>query len=319
MDESDARGEPVVTATGGVTLEKRLETDEFQQPTVLYELTSQRDVAVDVRLIEPIPPALEPADLGFLGTAEEQAWEIHGPKLVLERTLEPGDTYRTGIAARGDRAGAVVDLLDAPELLEVDEARGDRWPENGESTGSTSPNAEPSGAGPLVERLVDELQTGAVPAETVAALRAELRAPGERPSLETRLDQLQADVADVRAYATTVEGFLDEHGPPNEVVDRLEGRLEEVDDRLASVDATVSERDEEIAALAERASRAETTVEALTADLEDVESTLDRLDAAVERLEREVPTDGDRRLETLEAELAEVSQFTTSLKAAFRE
>lgn len=315
MDESDARGEPVVTATGGVTLQKRLVTDEFSQPTVLYEFESQRDHAVAVRVIEPIPAALEPDDIGFLGPADERHWEINGPKLVFEHTLDPGGTYRTGVAARGERAGGITDLLETPEFLDVERATPQRRDDDG-ATSVDSQDAE----GPLVERLVSELREGTVPAETVGALRAELgTATDERHSLETRLAQLQTDVADVRAYANAMEAFIDELGPADEVIGRLDRRLDDVDDRIAAVEKRVSEQGEEIEVLAERTTRIETAIEGLTADLEGVEATLDRLDGTVERLEREVPADGDRRLEHLESELAEVSEFTTSLKAAFRQ
>jgi hypothetical protein len=307
MDESDARGESVVTATDGVTLQKRLTTDEFRQPTVIYELESQRDHAVEVRVIEPIPSALEPGDVGFLGSADEQHWEINGPKLVLERTLDPGGTYRTGVAARGDRAGAITDLLEAPEFLDVDEAGSERRAgAEGESIGADSGSAGPDTAGPLVERLVDELRDGTVPSETVDALRAELGTPGERPSLETRLAQLQTDVAEVRAYTNAMEAFLDEHGPPNEVIERLDGRVGRLDDRLGEMEREVATPDEDVAAVVER--------------LTGVESRVEALEGEVGRLEDGLPgPDVDRRLEAVESDLADVSEFTTSLKAAFRQ
>jgi hypothetical protein len=300
MDEMDARGEPVVTATGGVTLQKRLETEDVHQPTVLYELGSQRDTAVDVRIVEPIPSALEPADLGFLETAGEQPWEINGPKLVFERTLEPDESSRSGIAARGDRADAIADLLEPPEFVDVDEA-------NGRVDGETE-SARHGGdaAGRLVEQLVAELREGTVPAETVASLRAELAVAPERPSLETRLAQLQADVADVRAYANAMEGFLDEHGSADAVVERFENRLDEFDERLGAIETELAARSGDVTAVEERVAG--------------VESRVDTLERVVDRVEGRLPeSDVDERLEAVESELATVSAFTSDLKAAFRE
>lgn len=300
MDESDAGGEPVVTATGGVTLQKRLETGKFQQPTVLYELESQRDTTVDVRVIEPIPSALEPDDLGFLGAPADHPWEINGPKIVFDRTLEPGGTYRTGVAARGDRAGAITDLLDAPEFVDIEDVEDTRATDVEDGAAESTPPAVTDPAGPLIERLVAELREGTAPPETVAALRTELgTAANNRPSLETRLAQLQADVADVRAYTNAMEGFLDEHGPADEVIEDLEGRLDRLDERLASLENRVEARDE--------------TTTAVEGHLADVEEDLDAL-------EDRLPGDNvDERLEAVESELASVSEFTTSLKAAFQQ
>jgi hypothetical protein len=194
MHESDARGPPVVTATGGVTLQKRLETARFAQPTVLYVLESQRAVPVDVRVVEPVPSALEPTDLGFVGSGDEPPWEFNGPKLVLEHRLDPGSAYRTGIAARGDRAGAITDLLETPEFLDVEAAGTERRVEGDGGSAEADPlDAGPDGSGPLADRLVAELEE---------------RLPD--PDVDRRLEAVESDVAEVSEFTTSLKAAFRE-------------------------------------------------------------------------------------------------------------
>lgn len=290
MDEAEG-GEEVVDASDGVTLRKRLETADFHQPAVVYEFTSDRDVDVDVRLIESIPDGLPPEDLGFLGSSTERTWEIKGPKLVLEKTLEPGASFTTACAARGDRAGAITELLGHPDAFEVTET-------------GTAATAEPEPAAPadgdhepVVERFVEELRAGDVSEDSVEFLRSELGARRPPRSVEVRLKQLQADVADVRAYTNALEAFIDEHGSADELVGGLESRLVALEETVADLEGLRAD----VVDL-------EADVAALSRELEDVAEELEA-DRGVE--------DVAERVDELEAELSDVARFADSLKSAF--
>ncbi|MFB6310287.1 MAG: hypothetical protein ABEH64_03795 [Salinirussus sp.] len=250
--EGRERGQ-VVTTVDGVTVRKHLEAEAH---AVVYELSAEQKAAV--RIVESIPSALQPNDLGFVDSDERQPWTIKGPKLVYERSLDAGEEVRTGIAARGEHAAEIEVLLSAPDALEVDPVR-----------------ESPQG---VADRLLEELRADAVSAETRAALREELDTSRPRQSLETRLTQLQSEVADVRAFSNAMEAFLDTHGEPTEVIEQMEQQFERVD-----------------------------------AELEAVREQVDSIDTDVEQLEKEM----DTRLVDIEEELAEVSDFANTLRGAF--
>lgn len=312
MDEADADSE-VVAATDGVTLRKRYEEAEFHQPAVVYEFTSDRDEESVVRLIETIPEELAPEDLGFLGSTMERTWEIKGPKLVFENPLDRNESFTTAVAARGEHASAITDLLGHPDVFEVDTGEESETPAAPEDDGTAADDREP-----IVERFVAELRAGEVAEESVAYLREELGGSRAPTSVEVRLDQLQADVADVRAYTNALEAFLDEHGRADEVVDRVERRLDALETTMDDVDAAVAATDGDVERLEERIDDLGTDVAALTTDLETLDERLDGLEAELERLSERVPDyDVDGRLDDLESDLEDVSAFTNSLRSAF--
>lgn len=329
MDEADADSE-VVAATDGVTLRKRYEEAEFHQPAVVYEFASDREAESEVRLIETIPDELSAEDLGFLGSTMERTWQIKGPKLVFENPLAANESFTTAVAARGEQAEAITALLGHPDVFEVHSdgeagdspGEGDEQPAadvSEEPPASVAEAATPAGEGePVVERFVAELRADEVSADSLAYLREELGVERPPTSVAVRLDQLQADVADVRAYTNALEAFLDDHGRADEVVDRLADRLdtleasmEDVEERVRATDGTVADFEAQLEDLG-------ADLAALAADLEALEDRLEDLEAAMDRVAERVPAeDVEERLDALESDLDEVSAFTKSLRSAF--
>ncbi|MHB9286451.1 hypothetical protein ACKVMT_05365 [Halobacteriales archaeon Cl-PHB] len=134
--------------------------------------------------------------------------------------------------------------------------------------------------GSLVDTLAKELEAGAPADESLAVLKTELGGDAAPGSLAARVDRLQTDMADLRAYTGALEDFLDENGSGQEILADHENHLESIDDRLSAVESTV------------------TTVED---DLETVESEIDEVTTAVDELAVEL-TD----LEVLAEDLADV-------------
>jgi len=312
MDEADADSE-VVAATDGVTVRKRYEEAEFHQPAVVYEFASDRDGESVVRLIETIPEALAPENLGFLGSTMERTWQIKGPKLVFENPLDPNESFTTAVAARGEHASAITDLLGQPDVFEVVTEGEAEEPGAADENGTTAGDRDS-----VVERFVAELRAGEVGEEHLAALREELGVARAPTSVEVRLDQLQADVADVRGYSNALEGFLDEHGRAEDVVDRLERRLDSLETTVEDVEETVSATDGDVERLEALLDDLGTDVAALASDLDDLDDRLDGFEADLDGLAERVPDeDVEDRLDALESDLEDVSAFTNSLRSAF--
>lgn len=361
MDEQDG-GRAVVESTRGVTLEKRFEEEVYPQPAVVYELSSEREEAATVRIIETIPDSLAPEEIGFLDATKRSAWQIKGPKLVLETSLEPGAKFSTVCGARGGDVDGIAELLDQPDVFEV-EATGATIPEasggftrstggrevaaNGEATSEAEdePAADATttrpGEGTIVDQLATELQAGQVSSESVELLRDELGPAEPRPrSVEARLKQLQTDISDVRAYTNALEAFLDENGSAQEVIERVEGRIDALDDTVGAVDERVDDHDEELAEIRERQESLATdvaalsddfeelssqveeftgTVEEFTGNVEEIASQVSSTEEAVERLEERLPEyDVAARIDEIQADVDDMESFANELKSVFQ-
>ena len=92
----------------------------------------------------------------------------------------------------------------------------------------------------------------------------------ERRSTELRVDRLSARVEEFATYAEALEPFLDEHGTAPEFVDRVESRVDDIDERITDTRNDLEMKlDEEAAAI-----RAELSTETtdLRSELEETRS-----------------------------------------------
>jgi methyl-accepting chemotaxis protein len=425
---SDSGGyEKLTVGADGVTVTKRFEADEFPVPAIAFELTSQRDEAVRVRLRDRVPPGVAVEDLGFHPEYGSEHWTIDGETISFERELGPEAEYTTVYGIRATDTEDVEQFLTEPTVEDVvaadpqTEASQDVVPESddvvrniisgsgevpgledeAESTDEETetldlrdPNeparpatddggANDGGATPADDRAV--AATAAVPtgdgdatadgdgatveqAETaagvtagsvVSAMATEIRngdvavddlqllkrafdhvaEEGTDGTTDARVQKLQSDVADLRAYTDALESFLDEHGTAEQVVGGFEERLAEFDDELSAVQADLEDtraRTESVADTVETVQRevedvstdvdeVRGSVDTVTADVADVESALGGLDetvadlrADVDRLEAEVG-DGDvqERVDEIESDLGDLREWKERIQQTF--
>lgn len=337
MDGSGAEHE-TVDEVAGVRLRKRYESDEYHQPAVVYEITSERDEAAQVTVIETIPGALSPSDLGFTASGTARGWEIKGPKLVFETTVEPDEAIETACVARRDAAGDIEALLGEPDAFEVEaeaEASFTRSASGGSESapaaGTAAPEPAPEAEADrerIVEQFVAELQAGAVSPQSIEYLRQELGVAEATPrSVDARLKQLQTDLSDVRAYTNALEAFIDEQGSAEEIIERFERRLTSLADTVENLDGEVAENDAELDRLQADIGDLESEVHALTRELEALGETLDAvdedlgsLDDRLDEFEEALPDyDIDDRFAELDDELEDVTSFTENLRSVFEQ
>jgi archaellum component FlaC len=339
MDGSGAEHE-TVEDVDEVRLRKHYEPEAFHQPAVVYEIGSERDGPAQVRLIETIPETLSPSDLGFTDSGTERGWEIKGPKLVFETTIDPDAAIETACVARRDAAGDIDALLGSPDAFEVRPAAeaassftrsagagAESAPAEQTATPATQTDAAEDRER-VVDQFVAELRAGAVSPESIQYLREELGVTEQPPrSVEARLKQLQTDLSDVRAYTNALEAFIDEQGSAEEIIERFERRLDSVADSVEDLDGEVADNDAELDRLQADVGDLEAEVHALTRELEalgetldDVDEDLDSLDERLDDLEDGLPDyDIDDRFAELDDELEEVSAFTENLRSVFSE
>ena len=241
------------------------------KPTDPVETT---DTAADV---DPSPPPAddeEPAtEADFTTTPEEPA----DPPTRTDEASEQSSTPAS--SPQADRDGAADQAADGDAVADVQP----RSPEEVLQTLTTA----------IEEAEEDEL------APLVAALGT-----ASQPSVDARLDHLQARVEEVAAYESALESFLNSRGD--------DGRfLPDLQDRVSTLETEV----EELEAVTERVSAVDDDVAALSASVEDLETTVADLETD---LDAEVG-DVEDRLESLETTLDAVDDELTTVSEDLEE
>lgn len=179
----------------------------------------------------------------------------------------------------------------------------------------------PEDADSLVDQIVFELRNGTASEESLHYLEEQFK-PSDREttSVDARISQLQSDFADLRAYTSALEEFLDERGTAEELLTRLENRVETVDDDISEVESTVAEHDESLSDLQATVQQLQATMDEHSAVLSSLSDDVEALSADVERVQAEIPDDSlEEQVAELESELSEVSEFTHQLKGVLHD
>lgn len=303
---------------GGFTITKEISRRNGEHVQVDLEITSRHEEKTSVDLAEQLPPETNPEQIGFLPDNEPDEWRTTDPDiLLLQARLVPEGTRRIVYGVQeveGDQVEAMLaepqitavggadseatppevtdqsgaagpdsDAADSPEPdSEAESAKEDAVPEPGDSSESeTQQTTTEGGTDGTFELPLDD--------ETAEALASELQPylePGETdPVTETKLTQLQEDVADVRTYLPAFEEFLGEAGRADDITDQLTDLQEQV----ASVEELPDEFDE--------------SIERIESQVDDVADTAQRLDEKLEIIEKRL---GD--LEEWREDIAAASQ-----------
>lgn len=191
----------------------------------------QPDASVDEKqlITDPDEFAVDPGNgesrptSGPPVSADENESTAGGP--VVPRISDGGTGRAETVAGDGDRTGATRETQVA-----TDEAR---------TTGGESAETEET----LLDQFVAELQDSRVSEETLRAFHQEVVADQRSTSVDVRIERLQNDIADLRAYTDALEAFLDGKGSAKEVIDRFESRVDRLDDDVESVEAAVDDHD----------------------------------------------------------------------------
>ena len=334
---------------GGITVCKSYDPDGLAVPTVKYELRSERDERVTVRIADRLPASLTVEDVGFHPAFGKDRWRIDDGTIVYERELAPGAVDRTlyGLQREDVAIEALVEPTVAvepadPEAGTVDEpvatTPGDGGPagidggaDREGATGAGGRDGEPgadggdaNGEGPTLalsdpgeSAAVDDAAAAGGPAGPALELPAE---GGERPSDEgPAIGQLDGD-----GLAAELARELREEAVSGEVQRALR---EELGLRLSRSTTAFVEHVEERARvkrerLAEEIERLEASVDelyGLTADAGEVErlktglTRLDERKAATARVQE--LADAIEELEAAKADRAALDDALAELSA----
>ena len=154
MSDADTPERTVTEA--GIAVTKSYETDEFPVPTVDFRVRSERDDGVTVRLVDAIPDGVPSGDLGFHPDYGGDNWAIEGDSAVFERSIAPGEEYRTVYGIRTDDHDPDRFMTD-PELT-VDAPEGSAT--EPADTGTESTDDEPTAPGRDSSQAARDVITG---------------------------------------------------------------------------------------------------------------------------------------------------------------
>jgi len=189
----------------------------------------------------------------------------------------------------------------------------------------------------VVAAIADEIRQNSVSIDDLKLLTRAIEKLSDDGSSgdgvqDARVDKLQKDIADLRAYTDALEEFLEENGTGDQLIQDFEDQLDEVSGSLDQMQAELSETSEtvedvreEMDAVSSEVDDIGTEVGGVVEDVDGVESTVDDLESsladvesAVDELDEKV-TDGDvaGRIEDIEQEIEDLQEWQDQIKNTF--
>jgi len=330
-----------------ITFERELEANTEYTTVYGIRATGTEDVEkfLTVPEITNVDPPIDEA-----GAAEDdgEADEVipESDDDVVRDVISGESDDVPGLDEESDEEIETLDLADpndggasasqpAPEPAEgASESADEQAAESSADTDGTSDDAVAAVSGDtLVEALAAEIRQNNVSAEDVKLLRQAFEIAGqEGGSIQARVERLQTDVADLRAYSDAMEEFLDDNGTAQQLLDEFESDIEAIESSVDDMEATVEDNSEEVAAISDEVSSLGSDVAEIGGDLEDVSDDVDSVEGTVADLEdslseleetvddlQESVTDEDvgDRLEDIEGDLEDLQTWQEQIKETF--
>ncbi len=300
MSERTATSDTTVEEDG-IRVEKTFADDEFPVPAVRYDLSSSREEAARVRIVDAIPETFPMDRVGFHPEYESDKWTAYKDHRVeFERVVDPGERVETIFGIRADDPD-LDGFMATPTIEHV----------------------------PVGEEIEDVLGTGGADAvrEVLSGDRDTL--PGMEEPAETREDE-SAGVGEEDATdpgdPTPVEANPSPRSTDGETTAAVTRRpdRDEIEDDAAENAAEVAESEDLESEVAE--SDTETYVDsdatvprdgsvsaALAAEIRDGTVADDDLEVLRSELDLELPRSVDVRISRLQSSVADIEAYADAL------
>jgi len=272
-----------------ITFEREIEANSSY--TTVYGIRATGTDNVEQFLSEPTIQQVDPP-------LEEETDGVVDDSDVVRDVISGNSDSVPGLEDEGDD----VETLDLKDPNEPDEPgdSSDSASSSGSASGDSSNAASANGtgdalpgadidAGTLCGALATEIRDGNVDEEDVKLLRKAFDLAAEDTgSVEARIQRLQADVADLRAYTGTLEAFLDENGTGQEIIDGLREDVEEFQSEIESVRSLAEGHEDSLSSLEDRVGSMQTTVDDLEDEVGGIDTQIDTVSGDVDKLRDEV-------------------------------
>ena len=169
-------------------------------------------------------------------------------------------------------------------------------------------------SGAVVATMAQEIRDQNVSPEDVKLLKRALDAVSEDDSdtggvNDARIQRIQSDVADLRAYTDALEEFLEENGTGEDMI-------AEFDERLDSFETALENFQNEVQSATDTAASASDQADELSEEVESVEGQLDDLEDDIEAVREEIG-EGELadRIDETESEIEELQEWREQLSS----
>ena len=239
-----SEGREITTAESGITVSKRVDTDRFPVPAIVFEIRSDRATPAMLRLLEVIPGDVPVEDLGFHDDFGIEFWMIEGNATVFEREFDPDEEYRTVHGVRSADVDTIERLLIEPDIsvesTETTSSDAERPDTRGPETDEPTADVPTADAPPVDDLMIPATADGDAAAALATRIHRGTIADADLATLHEALDErterLETDTADV----DTVETDTTETGTTG--IDAIETDTTETD--TTTIDATEPADDE---------------------------------------------------------------------------
>ncbi|WP_135302740.1 coiled-coil domain-containing protein [Haloarcula amylovorans] len=293
-----------------IAFEKEVEPDADY--TTVYGIRATGTDDVEKFLTEPeiasVDPPMDEDDADLVGSGDDAVKDVIA-----------GDADSVpGLEDEDDEDIETLDLKDPNSPGGSDEAA------NGDGAEGPTPDVENG----VVAAMADEIRQQNVSPDDIKLLQRALDAVSEDDGStdgvnEARIERIQGDISDLRAYTDALEEFLAENGTGDQMISDFSDRLSEFESELANFESDIQSAKSTAQSASEDVSRLDDEVETVESDVNDVEGTVDELDDQLDDLESELASlreeigDGevDERLTNLEDEIEELKAWREQLSS----
>ena len=303
-----------------ITFEKEIAADSDY--TTVYGIRATGTDDVEKFLTEPSIESVDPP----LDEDEEDL--VGGDGNAVKDVISGESDSVPGLEEAEDEDIETLNLKD-PNSEGAPAAEGDTAgeAEDGDE-GATADGEAGEPTGQVVAAMANEIRQNNVSARDVKLLKRALDAVSQDTDPEggvntARINRIQNDIADLRAYTDALEEFLAENGTGDELI-------EEFDERLDSFEAELDSFEDEIRSAKSAAEAATEEIDTLGGEVDSLENGLDDVEGTVESIEgelddlegeledvREEIGDGelDDRLSSVENEIVELKEWREQLSS----
>lgn len=298
-----------------ITFERELEAEA--EYTTVYGIRATGTDNIEQFLTEPKIEEVDPP------LPEDEKIEMESDDESDDSVIPESDddVVKDVIAGEGEVPGLEEDEPEEDEEVETLDLKDPNASDSGgTASGSASEGGTPAtgDAESVVAAMANEIRQNDVSIDDLKLLHRafekvadETGEDGEDGVNEARIQMIQSDVADLRAYTDALEEFLDENGTGEQLIEDFEEKLSDFSEDLEGMREEVSSVSTEMEGVSEDVSNIDSTVD-------DLEATVDDLQESVEELEAEVTEeDVAQRVDDVEEALQDLRDWQEQIKETF--
>lgn len=278
----------VIDDDNNIAFERNLAAEESY--TTVYGIRATGSDNVEQFLTEPALEEVDPP----LPEDEDPADVIPESDDDVVKEAIVGDGEIPGLEDDGDgESDEDIEKLDLKDPNDPGSSRSESESESADGDSGSDSDTETSvsvDGDSVVSAMAAEIRQQNVSAEDVKLLRRAFEIAGEDGGTTTaKVEQIQDDVADLRAYTNALEEFLDDNGTAQQILGEFERQIETFEGQLSSLQSSLEENSEQLDSVTGAVDGFDEEIQSLSEEIsdvsEDIASVTDRVDSVSEQVD----------------------------------